>query len=140
MVEECETLQEIILAYPLLHQLRPTLSLEEYLELVEECQRKGNYQIFVWKIENRMMGFCGVMPMPTLYYDHCLWICDLVVDESLRSKGIGEKFLVAIEEWATANGYHEICLSSGIARADAHRFYTEKMGYDKVSYVFKKNL
>ncbi|TFB12835.1 GNAT family N-acetyltransferase, partial [Filobacillus milosensis] len=31
-------------------------------------------------------------------------------------------------------------LSSGLQRTDAHRFYEDRMDYDKVSYVFKSSL
>jgi len=45
-----------------------------------------------------------------------------------------------VHQWAKENNYNIVSLSSGLQRVDAHRFYEEKMQYDKVSYVFLKRL
>jgi hypothetical protein len=45
-----------------------------------------------------------------------------------------------VHEWAKENNYESVVLSSGLQRTDAHRFYEDKMDYDKVSYVFKTSL
>lgn len=76
--------------------------------------------------------------MITLYYGRFVWVCDLVTIKNKRSNGYGEKLLSYVNNWAKENGYDSVALSSGLKRTDAHRFYEEKMGYDKVSYVFKK--
>ena len=78
--------------------------------------------------------------MITLYYGRFVWVCDLVTDKNKRSNGYGERLLSYVHKWAKENSYENVALSSGLQRADAHRFYEEKMGYDKVSYVFKKTL
>jgi GNAT superfamily N-acetyltransferase len=64
----------------------------------------------------------------------------LVTDSTKRSNGYGEKLLDFVHEWASHHNYQCVALSSGLQRVDAHRFYEAKMGYDKVSYVFKKNM
>lgn len=78
--------------------------------------------------------------MITLYYGRFVWVCDLVSDANVRSKGYGDKLLTYVQNWAKENHYESVALSSGLQRTDAHRFYEKKMGYDKVSFVFKKNL
>ncbi|HWO98810.1 MAG TPA: GNAT family N-acetyltransferase, partial [Bacillus sp. (in: firmicutes)] len=75
-----------------------------------------------------------------LYYGRFVWVCDLVTDSDKRSKGYGEKLLTYVHEWAKENNYESVALSSGLQRTDAHRFYEDKMKYDKVSYVFKASL
>ena len=45
-----------------------------------------------------------------------------------------------LETWAKENDCGVVALSSGVQRTDAHRFYEEKAGYEKPSYVFKKVL
>ncbi len=52
------------------------------------------------------------MPFNVLYHNHCLYICDFVVDETLRGKGIGQAFLKKIQIWAKNQGYEELELSS----------------------------
>lgn len=79
-------------------------------------------------------------PLICRYIGEFIWVCDLVTDSTKRSKGYGEKLLAYVHEWAKANHYETVALSSGLQRTDAHRFYEEKMGYNKASYVFKKAL
>ena len=64
----------------------------------------------------------------------------MVTDTNIRSKGYGEKLLTYVHEWAKENKYESVALSSGLQRTDAHRFYEDRMNYDKVSYVFKTSL
>ncbi len=65
----------------------------------------------------------------------------LVVDESQRGQGIGEKLMSAIEAWAVGQGINTIYVRSNLIRKDAHRFY-ENLGYKQVktSLTFIKTL
>ncbi|SFA85457.1 Acetyltransferase (GNAT) family protein [Bacillus sp. UNCCL13] len=78
--------------------------------------------------------------MITLYNGKFIWVSDLVTDANIRSNGHGAALLNYVEKWAKKNGYDIVSLSSGLQRVDAHRFYEEKMNYDKTSYVFLKRL
>lgn len=53
---------------------------------------------------------------------------------------MGKSLLSFVHEWARNNNFESVALSSGLQRTEAHRFYEEKMAYDKVSYVFKHAL
>ncbi len=128
-------------AYPLMEQLRPnTLTLDEFIPKVHEGIEKEGYTLFALEEDGNMLALCGVQAMYTLYYDRCLWVCDLVTDERFRSRGHGRRLLGHVEEWALENGFRTIALSSGIQRKDAHRFYLDKMGYAMNSYSFIKKL
>ena len=87
-----------------------------------------------------IVAVTGFKPMITLYYGRFVWVCDLVTDTNKRSKGHGENLLTFVHEWAKENNYESVALSSGLQRTYAHRFYENKMNYDKVSYVFKTTL
>ncbi|MBS4218104.1 GNAT family N-acetyltransferase [Bacillus sp. FJAT-49711] len=121
--------------------LRAHLDEVSYLKLVLDAQEKENYRLIAhFDLNEKIVAVVGFMPMITLYYGHYIWVCDLVTDPDVRSKGYGKKLLTYVQEWAKANGYEKVALSSGLQRKDAHRFYEEKMNYDKVSYVFLKNV
>ncbi len=139
-IKELQTRDEIVEAYPIMKQLRTHLNEDTYLELVFEAQEKDRYQLFALQSEGDIVAVIGFKPMITLYYGRFIWICDLVTDTTKRSSGYGEKLLSYVHKWAQDNGYESVALSSGLQRTDAHRFYEEKMEYDKVSYVFKKSL
>ena len=138
--KELHSQEEILEAFPVMHQLRTHLDEKTYLELVMEAKEKDMYRLFVLYDQGEIVAVTGFKPRITLYYGRFVWVCDLVTDNSKRSNGYGEKLLSFVHEWADENGYERVALSSGLQRVDAHRFYEEKMDYDKVSYVFKKEL
>ena len=127
-------------AFPVMKQLRTHLDENRtYLELVIDAQENDNIKCSLY-YDDEIVAVIGFKPMITLYYGRFVWVCDLVTDTNIRSKGYGEKLLTYVHEWAKENNYESVALSSGLQRTDAHRFYEDKMNYDKVSYVFKTTL
>ncbi|WP_144460604.1 GNAT family N-acetyltransferase [Siminovitchia fortis] len=136
-IKELQSHDEIMSAFSVIKQLRTHLDEDSYLELVVEAQEKEGYKMFALLYKGKIVAVIGFQPMITLYYGRFIWICDLVTDANSRSKGYGEQLLSYVHKWAKENQFESVALSSGLQRTDAHRFYEEKMGYDKVSYVFK---
>ena len=58
-------------------------------------------------------------------------ISGLVVDQQVRSRGIGKILLEAAEEWARSLGFDDLSVRSNVKRARAHRFYRNN-GYEQV--------
>lgn len=139
-VKELVTQDEMIEAFPVMKQLRTHLDKETYLALVVEAKEKDNYRMFALMDGSEIVAITGFKPMITLYYGKFVWVCDLVTDVTKRSKGYGEKLLTYVQQWSIEHNYESVALSSGIQRTNAHRFYEDKMDYDKVSYVFKTSL
>jgi len=139
-ISELQSQKEILEAFPVMNQLRTHLDEKAYLDLVTEAKEKDMYRLFALYDQREIVAVTGFKPMITLYYGRFVWVCDLVTDKNKRSNGYGEKLLAYVHEWAKENAYESVALSSGLQRTDAHRFYEEKMDYDKVSYVFKKPL
>ncbi|RLL44889.1 GNAT family N-acetyltransferase [Oceanobacillus piezotolerans] len=140
MIKELLTTKDILAAFPVMNQLRTHLDEESYIELVLEAREKEHYRMFALYAESKVVAVIGFQPMITLYYGRFIWICDLVTDSHERSKGYGEKLLNYVQDWADNHNFERVALSSGLQRQNAHRFYETKMKYDKVSYVFKKEL
>lgn len=61
----------------------------------------------------------------------------LVVDETMRGRGIGRALMQRAEQWAAERGCVLMEVTSNMRRADAHRFY-ETSGYERTSYRFAK--
>lgn len=138
VIKNLSTKDEIIDTFPVMSQLRTHLDLNAYVGLVMEAMEKEEYKLYALVDADEIVAVVGFQPMITLYYGRYIWVCDLVTDASKRSSGYGEELLQFVEDWAKENKYECIALSSGLQRTQTHRFYEEKMGYDKVSYVFKK--
>ncbi|UTR13188.1 GNAT family N-acetyltransferase [Salipaludibacillus sp. LMS25] len=139
-IYEMTARQDIINTFPLMKQLRTHLDKDTYVALVEEAMAVDQYRLVALFDGDKMVAVAGFKPMITLYYGRFVWVCDLVTDSASRSNGYGEKLLTYVEEWAGAHNYEKVALSSGLQRTNAHRFYEEKMAYDKASYVFKKDI
>ncbi|MDR6121288.1 GNAT superfamily N-acetyltransferase [Bacillus sp. SLBN-46] len=127
-------------AYPVMKQLRTHLDEEQFLQLVQEAKQKNDYKMAALYDNEKLVAVTGFMPMITLYNGRFIWVCDLVTDSNGRSKGYGAALLDYVHKWSKENGYDIVSLSSGLQRVEAHRFYENKMEYDKVSYVFLKRL
>jgi GNAT superfamily N-acetyltransferase len=140
LIKELKNEKEWREAYPVMKQLRTHLDEEEFLQLVQEASQKEYYKIVALYDNGKMVAVTGFMPMITLYNGKFIWVCDLVTDSGCRSKGYGESLLNYVHSWSKENGFDIVSLSSGLQRVDAHRFYENKMDYDKVSYVFFKRL
>jgi GNAT superfamily N-acetyltransferase len=56
----------------------------------------------------------------------------MVVDEALRSRGIGAALVRAAEEVLAAQGCYMVEVTSHVRRTEAHRFY-ERLGYERTS-------
>lgn len=65
----------------------------------------------------------------------------LVVDETLRSRGVGGRLLREVEAWARAHGCTTLRVQSNIIRERAHGFY-DRNGYrrTKTQHQFRKRL
>lgn len=127
-------------AFPVMKQLRTKLDMSAYLELVLESVQKEGYRLIALFNQKEIVALCGFMPMITLYNGRFIWVCELITDRNHRSKGYGKALLDYVHQWAIENDYPLVSLSSGLQRIDAHRFYEEKMEYDKVSYVYLKKI
>jgi len=140
IIKELVTDKDLLEGYPIMKQLRSHLDEDAYMELVMEAKEKEQYRQFALFDGDEVVAVIGFQPMITLYYGRYIWVCDLVTDAARRSKGYGEKLLAFVHDLARSEGYSSVALSSGLQRSDAHRFYEVKMGYDRVSYVFKTGL
>lgn len=139
-MRELSSNDELTSAFPLMRQLRPELKLGEYLDKIATAKAHSGYRLFAFDYDGVVAGLCGVLPFFVLYHNDCLFVADFVVDDALRGKGLGQKFFKRVESWAKNEGFKEIELSSRFFRVDAHRFYVEKLGFEKTSFVFQKAL
>jgi GNAT superfamily N-acetyltransferase len=138
-IRELLSKQELLLAFPIMKQLRTHLVEETYLNLIEDMKKEG-YIMFALYVEEKVVAVAGVIKLTNLYYGKHVWVNDLVTDVNQRSKKYGQMLLSFVNEWAKENSCEVVALSSGLQRVEAHKFYESKMQFDKTSYVFKKQL
>ncbi|MBM7620911.1 GNAT superfamily N-acetyltransferase [Bacillus tianshenii] len=139
MIKHLKTKEELLQGYEVLKELRTHLTEETFFAMYEKMKREG-YEIHACYDSEEVMAVTGIIPLTNYYDGYHIYVYDLVTASHARSNGYGEKLLSHIEMLAKEKGCQNVTLSSGIQRKDAHRFYEEKMQYDKTSFVFKKEL
>ncbi|KMJ58036.1 acetyltransferase [Bacillus sp. LL01] len=139
MIKHLQTKEELLQGYHVLKELRPHLTEESFLEIYETMQGEG-YELHAYIEGEEVEAVTGIITLTNFYDGRHIYVYDLVTKSSSRSKGYGEKLLGYIEELGKERGCEKVTLSSGLARVDAHRFYEDKMDYEKSSYVFRKKL
>ena len=126
-------------AYSIMKQLRSDLDKHSYLELMDQMRKEG-YRLFALFSGEEVAAVVGVSSRTNFYNKQHVIVHDLVTTETKRSRGYGEKLLAFVHDWAKQNGAQYVALESALHRTDAHRFYEEKLEYDKWCYSFRKKL
>ncbi|WP_226007048.1 GNAT family N-acetyltransferase [Natrinema salinisoli] len=138
-IRELTTESERREAFPVLVQLRDHLDAESYLALFEEMREEG-YRMFARYVDDEPVAVAGVKIATNFYLGRHVYVYDLVTDEDHRSEGYGQQLLEFVHDWAAENDCEAVELESGQWREDAHRFYTEKMGYEEYCTSFVHHL
>lgn len=117
---------EIGRCFPVMAQLRPALSLDEFIVRVQRQREDFDYQLAFLEAENEIVAVAGFRICENLAWGRFLYVDDLVTSETERSQGYGELLF----DWLAQNAARENCvqlhLDSGVQRFEAHRFYLKK--------------
>ena len=101
-----------------------------------------DYAVFVAALPGgEIAGWVGVFVYRCVEADTRAEINGLVVDERMRSLGIGRRLMERAEEWAREKGCTAVGVRSQVMRERAHAFY-ERLGYKhiKTQKSFHKEL
>lgn len=101
-----------------------------------------DYAVFVAELPSgEIAGWVGVFVYRCVEADTRAEINGLVVDDRMRSLGIGRHLMERAEEWARQKGCETVGVRSNVIRERAHAFY-ERLGYEhfKTQKSFRKDL
>jgi GNAT superfamily N-acetyltransferase len=121
-IQLAENPEQIARCFPVMHQLRPKLEAQKFVERIEQQRREG-YRLAFLECDGAVAAVAGFRVMSVLWSGRTLYVDDLVTDEVMRSRGFGERMIA----WLMALGREENCetfaLDSGTHRQQAHAFY-----------------
>ncbi|MDR0200068.1 MAG: GNAT family N-acetyltransferase [Streptococcaceae bacterium] len=137
MIAELESEVDFAHSWPVVQELRASLSEREFLKFVQDIP---GYRAFVALKCDKIVSYAGFAAQVNMYEGHHLFVYELVTAEHQRLQGFGKLLLGEVEVEARRTRQEMLVLTSGLARVDAHRFYEEKMGMEKKSFVFRKEL
>lgn len=121
-ISEADSKTDIGRCHPVMVQLRPHLSLADFVSRVLR-QTKEGYRLLHAEIAGNVVGVAGCRVMETLAWGRILYVDDLVTDEAWRSQRVGSTLLGALVSLARDRECRELHLDSGVQRFGAHRFY-----------------
>lgn len=124
---------------PLVEQLGYPTSAAEMRARLEAMDGRPDYQSWVAEA-GRVVGFAGACVGYSFVWNPPYGrVIALVVDETLRGRGIGATLLAEAERWIAGRGADVVVVSSGNHRIEAHRFY-EGLGYTMTGVRLSKKL
>ena len=125
-IKIAETDEEIERCYPVMAELRPHISREDFLPQVRRQMAKSGFQLVYLTEESKIKAVAGIRIAEWLARGMSLDLEDLVASESERSKGFGGILLDWIIKYALERGCTEVRLVSHVTRFRAHQFYLKK--------------
>lgn len=106
----------------------------------KEWRSAGNSALVVAKADGTLAGAVTLHQMVVLHRPKPVGrITSLVVDDSVRGRGIGRALVAAAEEALASLGCGLIEITSNARLTDAHGFYAQ-LGYEQTSLRFAKVL
>jgi len=123
----------------LIGQLGYEASVGDVAERLAAMDAEGRV-VLVAELDGAVVGCLSTSVMRVLHRPAPVGrISMMVVDEALRSRGIGALLVRAAEQALAAQGCYMMEVTSHMRRGEAHRFY-EHLGYDKTSVRMAREL
>lgn len=124
----------------LLGQLGYPVGEDLLVKRIEILSSNQEHKDVVYELDGRITGFMSVHFIPQIAFDaEYAVISYLIVDDQIRSKGVGKALEEYAVELAVLRGCRRILLHSNARRTDAHRFYV-RQGYEEYNKTFVKYL
>ncbi len=121
-IQIAKTDEEILECFEVIHELRPHLKKENFLEKIRGQEKHGFFLVFI-EVERIVVAVAGLRLTENLANGKFVYIDDLITAEKERSKKYGDTLLKWIVNFAQENNCNSVELDSGVQRFDAHRFY-----------------
>ena len=140
IIQPTEITDEISIAFKtLIHQLSPNSKTPSKQNL-EEIINSENSVLFIAKNENEQIVGTLTLLINRIPSGQKVSIEDVVVDNRMRGKGIGEKLTLFAIDYAARKGFTEIDLTSNPTRVAANKLY-QKLGFVlRETNIYRLNL
>jgi GNAT superfamily N-acetyltransferase len=120
-----ESDDEILNCYAVMAELRPHISLEEFLPRVKRQSEINGFRL-AYLTDGKVKAVAGFRISEWLGGGKYMEIEDLVAQTGERSKGFGGELFDWLVEYAKRENCDQIKLVSHVKRFGAHKFYLKK--------------
>ena len=131
--------EEMLAALPLVHQLYPEISAEEFPASLQEMIDCNDYKMLAIYHDQKLVAISGYWILRMLYCGKYLQISNLIVDKDYRNHGIGTAMLDYFEKYAKEQNCDKFVLDSNIANKKSHELF-ERQGFYVRGLHFMKNM
>lgn len=128
---------EILRCYAVMAELRPHISIEEFLPRVKRQSEIAGFRL-AYLTDGEVKAVAGFRISEWLGGGKYMEIEDLVAKSGERSKGFGGELFDWLVEYAKRENCDQIKLVSHVKRFGAHRFYLEKRMIIEAHYFSMK--
>ncbi|WP_100406973.1 GNAT family N-acetyltransferase [Bacillus solitudinis] len=130
---------EILSTFSTVNELRPHLTVDNYLERIKRLQLNYNFNLVALMDNNEVKAVAGYKVNESLAWGKYFYLDDLITNEASRRNGYAKVLWDWLINQARENGCEQFHLDSGVHRHDAHRFYL-KGGLDISCHHFQMSL
>jgi GNAT superfamily N-acetyltransferase len=138
-IRTCSCNADFEAVFPVILELRPGLTFDDYSSLIAEAKKRDEYEIVAIFEGPKCIAAMGFRILFDFVHGKHLYIDDLVVSEDHRSKGIGHELLNYAEIVAAEKKCRGLRLCTGIDRKGSQRFY-ERNNWRPKAIAYKKQL
>ncbi|MBW3544047.1 MAG: GNAT family N-acetyltransferase [Bacteroidetes bacterium] len=135
---QARTADQITRCYPVMQQLRPHLTQQDFVAQVLR-QQQGGFLLAGLEAAQEVKAVAGYRIQEMLAHGRILYVDDLITLEEERSRGWGRQLFEWLVQEAKARECVQLQLDSGTFRHGAHRFYF-RQGMHISSYHFDLEL
>ncbi|MEQ1763156.1 MAG: GNAT family N-acetyltransferase [Pyrinomonadaceae bacterium] len=125
-IKIAQTDEEILSCYPVMSELRPHITQDDFLPQVKRQMNDSGYELVFLTDDDDIKAVAGIRIAEWLARGKSLDLEDLVSTENDRSKGYGGQIFDWLVNYARESHCNEIRLVSHVSRHGAHRFYLNK--------------
>lgn len=125
--------------YPIMKELRPHLSFEDYISVYEQSHASDGYEIAAIEDKSTILAVIGYRFLSDFVRGKHVYVDDLVSTETARSQGLGAELLKFAETVAEESGCKILRLCTGIDNERGMKFY-DRNGWTKRSFAYIKKL
>jgi GNAT superfamily N-acetyltransferase len=125
--------------YPIIKELRPHLSFEDYISIYKQSHTSDGYEIVAIEEMEQILAVMGYRFISDFVRGKHVYVDDLVSTEKVRSQGLGAELLKFAESVAEETGCKSLRLCTGIENERGMKFY-DRNGWTKRAFAYTKKL
>lgn len=126
-IQEFTTKEEMLTSFPLIKEMYPNITQEEYSDELDLMIPNNYKQVIVFQ-ENEMLGISGYWVGNKLWCGKYLELDNVFTSSKHRSKGVGDLIFQHLENKAKELNCTMLALDSYTDNFKAHKFFYDK-GY-----------